>query len=160
MGIEKAPRERSGVNARAGTYVERRRMTRGQTITKRIRKKGFTLHELTVMIMVLSILAAVVIEKYVDIRSAAVDAVARGVLASLRTANDLTYGRRLIRNESMAYTLGDVVALLDNLRVEHINYSNHGMKAHVRIRGQEYWYTMSSPGAGFPSINEWKHDQW
>jgi type II secretory pathway pseudopilin PulG len=129
-------------------------------MNKRVRKNGFTLYELTVIIMVLSILAAVVIEKYANMRTAAVDTAARGMLASLRTANDLAYGRRLIRNESGAYTMGDAVALLDHLRIEHINYSNQGMKAHVRLRGQEYWYTMSSPGPGFPSISEWKHDQW
>ena len=141
-------------------YVEKERMMRRHPMNKRISNKGFTLVELTVIIMVLSILAAVVIEKYANLRNAAVDTVARGMLASLRTANDLAYGRRLIRNESLAYTMGDAVALLDHLRIEHINYSNHGMKAHVRIRGQQYWYTMSSPGTGFPSISEWKHDQW
>ncbi len=129
-------------------------------MNKRISNKGFTLVELIIIIMVLSILAAVAIEKYTDMESAAVDTAARGMLASLRTANDLAYGRRLIRNESMAYTLGDVVVLLEDMRIEHINYSNHGMKVHVRIKGQEYWYTMSSPGTGFPSISEWKHNQW
>ncbi len=123
-------------------------------------KKGFTLFELVVMISILSILAAVVIEKYADMRSAAVDAAARGLLASLRTANELAYGRKLINYDSRPYTLGDAVAVLDGLRIEHINYSNHGMKCHVQIGGQEYWYTMSSPSTGFPSIDEWKHDQW
>ncbi len=129
-------------------------------MNRRISNKGFTLVELIIIIMVLSILAAVVIEKYADMKSAAVDTVARTMLASLRTASDLEYGRRVIRNESVAYTMGDVVALLENAHVEHINYSNHGMKVHVRIKGQEYWYTMSSPSTGSPLISEWKHDQW
>ncbi len=60
----------------------------------------------------------------------------------------------------MAYTMGDLVAMVENLHVDHSNYSNHDMKWHVRIAGQEYWYTMTSPVEGYPSISEWKNDQW
>ncbi len=122
--------------------------------------KGFTLIELIVAIMLFSTLAVVAVQRYSNVIDDAADSSAKGLLAALRTANELVYLKRQIVSTSEAYTLGDVLANVENLHVEHINYSNHDMKAHVRIAGNEYWYTMSSPGTGMPSIDEWKHDQW
>jgi prepilin-type N-terminal cleavage/methylation domain-containing protein len=122
--------------------------------------KGFTLIELIVMLIILSILAAVAVQKYSDISGATADTSAKDLLAALRTANELVYTKQQLAGTSMAYTMGDLIASVDNLHLEHINYSNHDMKVHVRIGGQEYWYTMSSPATGMPSISEWKHDQW
>ena len=112
------------------------------------------------MIMILGLLAAVAVPKYSDIRSDATDAAAKALLVALRTANELVYGTRQIAGTSMAYTMGDLAVMVDNLHVEHVNYSNLDMKWHVRIQGQEYWYTMTSPQIGLPSVTEWKHDQW
>jgi prepilin-type N-terminal cleavage/methylation domain-containing protein len=131
-----------------------------RAMCKRDANKGFTLVELVVMIVVLSTLATVAVQKYLDMRNDAVDASARALLGALRTANQLVYSKKLLTGASPAYTMGGVVAFVDNLHVEHINYSNHGMKWHIRILGQEYWYTMSSPGNAFPSVSEWKPDQW
>ncbi len=126
----------------------------------RFSSKGLSLIELIVMIIILSILAAVAVQKYSDIRRDAADASAKGLLSALRTANKLLYAKKLIAGTSLDYTLGDVASFVDNVHVDHVNYSNRGMKCHVRIAGQQYWYTMSSPGTGFPSIVEWKHDAW
>ena len=129
-------------------------------VRKCFSSKGFTLVELVVMLIVLSILAAVAVQKYSDIGSNTADTSAKGLLAALRTANELLYTKDQIAGASPDYTMGDVIAFVDNLHVEHINFSNHDMKVHVRIAGQEYWYTMSSPNTGLPSISEWKHDEW
>jgi Tfp pilus assembly protein PilE len=135
-------------------------VTRKTAIRQDHAVKGFTLVELIVMIMLLSTLAAVAVQKYADVMTDAGDASAKALLAALRTANDLVYAKKQIDAVSPAYTMGDVAAFIENLHVEHINYSNQDMKWHVRITGREYWYTLSSPGTGMPSITEWKHDDW
>jgi len=117
--------------------------------------KGVTLTELIVMIRVLSTLAAAAVQKVSTMISDAADTSANALLAALRTANELIYTKQQITG-ALAYTMEDVVALVDNLHVEHINYSDQDMKWHVRIAGREYWYTMSSLRTGLPSIDEWK----
>ncbi len=125
-------------------------------------QRGFTLIELIIIVVILGLLAAVAVPKYVDIRKDAADASAKGLLAALRTANELLYSRyQLDGVTSPTYTFGDLARGMENVHVEHINYSNKDLKWHVRISGEEYWYTMNpSPEEGMPAVSEWKHDDW
>jgi len=129
-------------------------------LQERSRSQGFTLLEVIILIIILSILAAIVIPQLLGVISDARDASAKNLLANLRTANQLEYGKRVIDGRSVAYTMGDVVDRLTDVNIEHINYSNHGMKMHVLINGVSYWYTMSSSSSGLPSVTEWKRDWW
>ena len=74
--------------------------------------KGFTLIELVMVIVILGILAAVAIPKFVDLQGDARKSVAKGVTGALRGTITMLHARKLITPAS-SYAIGSVVANVD-----------------------------------------------
>ncbi len=107
--------------------------------------KGFTMIELIMVIVILSILAAVAIPRFIDFRSDARTATARGIAGSISSAANILHAQYVLRN--VTYMIGTTEGVASTTAVLYNANISGGAGSTVSVAGGPGGLTVGGGGA-------------